>query len=61
MQRRSAAEIPLLMHPTADPAGAEPRRDHRSLARMSRHEVPKTAGEDARKDKRPRKGVALVA
>ena len=25
-------EIPLLMHPTADPAGAEPRRDHRFLA-----------------------------
>ena len=32
------------MHPTVDPAGAEPRRDHRSLARVSRHEVPKTAG-----------------
>ena len=48
------------MHPTADLAGAEPRRDHRSLARVSRHEVPKTAGEDARKYKRPRQGVALI-
>ena len=48
------------MHPTADPAGAEPRRDHRSLARVSRHEVPKTAGEDAKKDIRPRQGVALI-
>ena len=27
-----------------DPAGAKPRRDHRFLARKSRHEVPKTAG-----------------
>ena len=32
------------MLPPADPAGAEPRRDHRSIARVSRHEVPKTAG-----------------
>ena len=52
-------EIPLLMHPTADPAGAKPRRDHRFLARVSRHEVPKTAGEEATKDIRPRQGVAL--
>ncbi len=32
------------MHLTADPAGAKPRRDHRSLARVSRHEVPMTRG-----------------
>ncbi len=32
------------MLPPADPAGAKPRRDHRFLARVSRHEVPKTAG-----------------
>ena len=36
--------LPLLMLPPADPAGAKPRRDLRCLARMSRHEVPKTAG-----------------
>ena len=35
------------MLPPADPAGAEPRRDHRSIARVSRHEVPKTARNDA--------------
>ena len=34
------------MLPPVDPAGAKPRRDHRFLARMSRHEVPKTAGND---------------
>ena len=28
----------------ADPAGAKPRRDHRFLDRVSRHEVPKTPG-----------------
>ena len=33
---------PLL--PPADPAEAKPRRDHRFLARWSRHEVPKTPG-----------------
>ena len=38
--------IPLLIHPTADPAGAKPRRDHRFLDRVSRHEVPKTPGND---------------
>ena len=27
-----------------DPAGAKPWRDHRCLDRVSRHEVPKTAG-----------------
>ena len=32
------------MHPTADPAGAKLRRDHRFLDRVSRHEVPKTPG-----------------
>ena len=32
------------MHPPADPAGAKPRRDHRFLDRVSRHEVPKTPG-----------------
>ena len=31
-----------LMFPSADPAGAKPRRDHRFLDRRSRHEVPKT-------------------
>ena len=36
--------IPLLMLPPADPAGAKPRRDLRCLVRVSRHEVPKTAG-----------------
>ena len=30
--------------PPADPAGAQPRRDHRCLARVSRHEVAKTPG-----------------
>ena len=30
----------------ADPAGAKPRRDHRFLDRVSRHEVPKTPGKD---------------
>ena len=34
------------MHPSADPAGAKPRRDHRFLDRVSRHEVPKTPGND---------------
>ena len=29
-----------------DPAGAKPRRDHRFLDRVSRHEVPKTPGND---------------
>ena len=28
----------------ADPAGVKPRRDHRFLDRVSRHEVPKTPG-----------------
>ena len=28
--------------PSVDPAGAKPRRDHRFLDRVSRHEVPKT-------------------
>ena len=32
------------MLPPTDPAGAKPRRDLRCLARVSRHEVPKTAG-----------------
>ena len=30
----------------ADPAGVKPRRDHRFLDRVSRHEVPKTPGRD---------------
>ena len=29
-----------------DPAGAKPRRDHRFLDRVSRHEVPKPPGTD---------------
>ena len=33
-----------MLLPPADPAGAKPRRDHRFLDRVSRHEVPKTAG-----------------
>ncbi len=35
--------IPLSILPPADPAGAEPRRDHRSIARISRHDVPRAA------------------
>ena len=35
-----------MMLPPADPAGAKPRRDHRFLDRVSRHEVPKTPGND---------------
>ena len=38
--------IPPLLLPPADPAGAKPRRDHRFLDRVSRHEVPKTPGND---------------
>ena len=34
----------MLLH--VDPAGAKPRRDHRFLACVSRHVVPKTAGDD---------------
>ena len=37
--------IPPLL-PSIDPAGAKPRRDHRFLDRVSRHEVPKTPGND---------------
>ena len=37
-------EISLLTHTSGDPAGAKPRRDHRSLARMSRGAAPKTPG-----------------
>ena len=49
------------MLPPADPAGEKPRRDHRSLAHMSRHEVPKTVGkDDPGIDIRPRQGVALI-
>ena len=33
-----------MLLPPADPEGAKPRRDHRFLDRVSRHEVPKTAG-----------------
>ena len=35
-----------MLLPHADPAGAKPRRDHRFLDRVSRHEVPKTPGND---------------
>ena len=35
-----------MLLPPADPAGAKPRRDHRFLDRVSRHEVPKTPGND---------------
>ena len=37
------ARAPLSI-PPIDPAGAEPRRDHRLLARVSRHQVPMTPG-----------------
>ena len=46
------ASVPLVcvilsdMLPPVDPAGAKPRWDHRFLACVSRHEVPKTAGND---------------
>ena len=43
---QSCRLIPAMLLPPADPAGAKPRRDHRSIARMSRHEVPKTPGND---------------
>ena len=36
-----------MLLPPADPAGAKPRRDHRFLDRVSRHEVPKTPENDA--------------
>ena len=36
--------IPPLMLPPTDPAGAKPRRDHRFLDRVSKHEGPKTSG-----------------
>ena len=41
---QSRSLIPALLLPPADPAGAKPRRDHRFLDRVSRHEVPKTPG-----------------
>ena len=41
---QSHRPIPALLLPPADPAGAKPRRDHRFLDRVSRHEVPKTPG-----------------
>ena len=43
---QSRSLIPALLLPPADPAGAKPRRDHRFLDRVSRHEVPKTPGND---------------
>ena len=43
---QSCRLIPALLLPHADPAGAKPRRDHRFLDRVSRHEVPKTPGND---------------
>ena len=41
-----SCRLPALLLPHADPAGAKPRRDHRFLDRVSRHEVPKTPGND---------------
>ena len=41
-----SCRLPALLLPPADPAGAKPRRDHRFLDRVSRHEVPKTPGND---------------
>ena len=41
---QSRSQTPALLLPPADPAGAKPRRDHRFLDRVSRHEVPKTPG-----------------
>ena len=50
MRRRASVPLKCVilsdMLPHADPAGAKPQRDHRFLARVSRHEVPKTAGDD---------------
>ena len=43
---QSCRLIPALLLPHADSAGAKPRRDHRFLDRVSRHEVPKTPGND---------------
>ena len=43
---QSCRLIHTLPLPTADPAGAKPRRDHRFLDRVSKHEVPKTPGND---------------
>ena len=43
---QSCRLIPGLLLPPADPAGAKPQRDHRFLDRVSRHEVPKTPGND---------------
>ena len=42
-RRRPIAPIPPMIRPD-DPEGAKPRRDHRFLARRSRHEVPMTPG-----------------
>ena len=41
---QSCRLIPAMLLPPADPEGAKPRRDHRFLDRVSRHEVPKTPG-----------------
>ena len=43
---QSCRLIPALLLPHADPVVAKPRRDHRFLDRVSRHEVPKTPGND---------------
>ena len=43
---QSCRLIPALLLLPADPAGAKPRRDHRFLDRVSRHEVPKTPGKN---------------
>ena len=43
---QSCRLIPALLLLHADLAGAKPRRDHRFLDRVSRHEVPKTPGND---------------
>ena len=58
--KKVRGEIPPLMHSIADPAGAKPRRDRRFISRVSRHEVPKTAGYEAKKSIRPRQSVALI-
>ena len=41
---RPRLPIPAETIPPSDPAGAQPWRDHRTLARVSRHEVPMTPG-----------------
>ena len=45
-RKSDAPDIPPARSRLPDPVGAKPRRDHRFLDRVSRHEVPKTPGND---------------